>query len=108
MIAAIVVGVWTALYLGVRAGVIAAAVTAAALFGAAILPIPGVSIAVYILVVGWCAALYFVIPKLVKPEGRSKLGGKGKAGFKIPGQTAASVASQANNAWNWAKKMLQR
>jgi hypothetical protein len=104
MIAAIVVGVWTALYLGVRAGVIAAAVTAAALFGAAILPIPGVSIAVYILVVGWCAALYFVIPKLVKPQGKAQ----GKAAFKIPGQTAASVASQANNAWNWAKKMLQR
>ena len=104
MIAAIVVGVWTALYLGVRAGVIAAAVTAAALFGAAILPIPGVSIAVYILVVGWCAALYFVIPKLVKPQGKAQ----GKPGFKIPGQTAASVASQANNAWNWAKKMLQR
>lgn len=104
MLASIVVGVWTAIYLGTRAGVIAAAVTAAALFAAAILPIPGVSIAVYILVVGWCAALYFVIPKLAKPNG--KFGAK--AGPKIPGQGAVSVANQVNNAWNWAKKMLQR
>jgi hypothetical protein len=99
MLAAIVVGVWTALYLGLRAGAIAAVATAAALLVAAVLPIPGVSIAVYMLVIGWCATLYFVLPKMAKPGG------------KATGPTAASaatIAAQVGTAWSWAKKKLQR
>ena len=96
MLTALVVGVWTALYLGVRAGVIAAVAIAVALLAAGLLPIPGVSIAVYTLVIGWCAALYFVIPKLSKP------------GAKVSGPTTASVAAQVSSVLGWAKKKLQR
>lgn len=98
MLAALIVGVWTALYLGIRAGVIAAVAVAAAMLASSFLP--GVSITVYTLVIAWCAALYFVFPKLLKS------GAKG--GLKPNGLTAASVLSQANSAWTWARKKLQR
>jgi hypothetical protein len=102
MLAALIVGVWTALYLGIRAGVIAAVAVAAAMLASSF--VPGVSITVYTLVVAWCAALYFVFPKLVKSGGLP--GAKG--GLKPNGLTAASVLSQANSAWTWARKKLQR
>jgi hypothetical protein len=95
MISALVVGLWTAWYLGLRAGIIAGVATAAALVLSAV--VPGASITVYALVIAWCAALYFVIPKLGGT-------GAGKIGLK----STASVAAQVNNAWTWAKKMLQR
>jgi hypothetical protein len=98
MLAALIVGVWTALYLGIRAGVIAAVAVAAAMLASSFLP--GVSLAVYSLVIAWCAALYFVFPKLLKPGARG--------GLKPNGLTAASVLSQANSAWTWARKKLQR
>ena len=101
MLTALIVGVWTALYLGMRAGVIAAVAVAAAMLASTL--IPGVSITVYILVIAWCAALYFVFPKLLKSGGLSA-----DKGFKPRGLTASSVLSQANSAWSWARKKLQR
>ncbi len=98
MLAALIVGVWTALYLGTQAGVIAAAAVALAMLAASF--IPGVSIAVYTLVIAWCATLYFIFPKLLKTRGQA--GGKG------PSLSASAVASQVNSAWSWAKKKLQR
>lgn len=98
MLAALIVGVWTALYLGTQAGVIAAAAVALAMLAASF--IPGVSIAVYTLVIAWCATLYFIFPKLLKTRGQS--GGKG------PTVSASAVVSQVSSAWSWAKKKLQR
>lgn len=91
MLPALIVGVWTAWYLGVRAGVIAAVAVAAALLVSQF--VPGASLTVYALVLAWCAALYFVIPKVQR---------------RPTTQVSASVAAQAANAWRWAKKFLQR
>lgn len=98
MLAALIVGVWTALYLGTQAGVIAAAAVGLAMLAAAF--IPGVSIAVYTLVIAWCATLYFIFPKLLKTRGQPNA--------KRPGLGATDVASQVSSMWNWAKKKLQR
>ncbi len=68
MIPAIIVGALTAWYLGVRLGVIIAIVTAAALLVAMI--VPGMSLAIYALVVAWSAALYFFGPKISKAAGK--------------------------------------
>jgi hypothetical protein len=105
MLTAVIVGVWTALYLGVRAGVIAAVAVAAAMLASSI--IPGVSITVYVLVIAWCAALFFVFPRLMKSGGVPGAPGAQK-GFKPSGLTASSVLSQAASAWSWARKKLQR
>lgn len=67
MLAALVVGGLTAWYLGLNAGIIAAIATAVALILGNI--IPGVTLAVYVLVIGWCAAMYFLGPKLSKGKG---------------------------------------
>lgn len=60
MLPALIVGALTAWYLGLRAGIIAAAVTAAALLVAMFVPIPGITIAIYALIVAWSAAVYFL------------------------------------------------
>jgi len=57
MLPALIVGALTAWYLGLRAGIIAAVVTAAALLIAMFVPIPGITLAIYALVVAWSAAL---------------------------------------------------
>ena len=71
MIPAIIVGALTAWYLGLRAGLIVAGVTAVALLLATF--IPGMSITVYVLVLAWAAALYFFGPKISKAAGKSSL-----------------------------------
>lgn len=91
MLPAVIVGVWTAWYLGLRAGVIAAVAVAASLLLAQF--VPGASITVYALVLAWCAALYFIIPRL-------------RGGTTT--QVGSALPSQAANAWRWAKKILQR
>jgi hypothetical protein len=48
---------------------------------------------VYALVLAWCAALYFVIPKI-----------RAGAGWK---RQATAIPSQVGNAWRWAKKFLE-
>ena len=72
MVPAIIVGALTAWYLGLRAGIIVAIATAAALLVAMV--VPGLAITVYALVIGWAAALYFFGPKLAKATGKSSIG----------------------------------
>ena len=66
MLAALIVGALTAWYLGLRAGIIAAIVTAVAVFVAMVLPIPGITIAIYALVIAWSAAVYFLGAKITQ------------------------------------------
>jgi len=63
---ALIVGALTAWYLGVRAGVIAAIVTAVALLIAMFVPIPGITLAIYALVIAWSAAVYFLGAKITQ------------------------------------------
>jgi phage-related minor tail protein len=69
MVAALIVGGLTAWYLGMRAGIIAAAATAIALVVAGV--VPGMTITVYALVIAWSAGVYFLGPKLSKNGVRS-------------------------------------
>lgn len=92
MVSAVIVGVWTAWYLGLRAGAVAAAATAAALLLAHI--VPGTTITVYALVIAWCGALYFVFPRL---------GAKGAST-----RAGDSLRLQMLSTWRWVKKTLQR
>jgi hypothetical protein len=64
MVPALIVGLLTAWYLGMRAGIISAIVTVAALLAAQFIPIPGLSLAIYALVIAWCAAVYFLGSKI--------------------------------------------
>lgn len=66
MLPALIVGALTAWYLGLRAGIIAAAVTAAALLVAMFVPIPGITLAIYALVIAWSAAVYFLGAKITQ------------------------------------------
>jgi len=86
MLPALIVGALTAWYLGLRAGVIAAVATAVALIVATF--VPGLSLAVYALVLAWSAALYFLGAKISSSKPGSWLGG---------------VTGQATS---WAKKLM--
>lgn len=66
MVPALIVGLLTAWYLGMRAGIIAAGVTLAALLVATFVPIPGLNLAIYALVIAWSAAVYFLGSKISK------------------------------------------
>ena len=78
MLAALIVGALTAWYLGLNLGIVVAVVTAGALVLAMF--IPGMSLAVYALIVAWCAALYFFGPKISKATGKKGFVGTGVAG----------------------------
>ena len=91
MLPALIVGALTAWYLGLRAGIIAAGVTAVALLVAMFVPIPGITLAIYALVVAWCAAVYFLGAKITqRTTGPSWLSG---------------VTGQASS---WAKKIMKK
>ena len=91
MIPALIVGGYTAWFLGMRAGVIAGACVAVGLLAAGLLPIPGATFVVYALVAGWCAALFFFGRKLAGgAQGRSRAGLLGDLG-----SVAGSLASRA-------------
>jgi hypothetical protein len=91
MLPALIVGALTAWYLGLRAGIIAAVVTAAALLVAMFVPIPGITLAIYALVVAWCAAVYFL-------------------GAKITQRTTAPgpLSGAAAQAGAWLHKLIKR
>ena len=91
MLPALIVGALTAWYLGLRAGVIAAIVTAVALLIAMFLPIPGITLAIYALVVAWSAAVYFL-------------------GAKITQRTAAPgwLSGVTGQASSWVHKLIKR
>ena len=97
MIAALIVGALTAWYLGLRVGIIAAIATAIALVIAMV--VPGMSLAVYALVIAWVAALYFLGPKL-----GAKGIGKTATGLGWMGTVSGTVGQ----ATGWAKKMFGR
>jgi hypothetical protein len=91
MLPALIVGALTAWYLGLRAGLIAAAVTAAALFVAMFVPVPGITLAIYALVIAWSAAVYFLGAKITQRT-------------TSPGWMAG-VTGQASS---WARKFLKK
>lgn len=64
MLPALIVGLLTGWYLGLRAGIIAGLVTAGAMLVAQF--VPGLSLLVYGLVVAWSAAVYFLGTKITK------------------------------------------
>jgi hypothetical protein len=91
MLPALIVGALTGWYLGLRAGIIAAAVTAAALLIAMFVPVPGISMAIYVLIVAWCAAVYFLGAKITQRT-------SGPGGL-------AGVMGQATS---WARKLMKK
>lgn len=95
MLPALIVGGLTAWYLGLRAGIIAAVVTAAALLVAAIVPVPGITIAIYALIVAWSAAVYFLGSKITERTAQK------------PGASSwfDGVAGQATS---WARKIMKK
>ena len=94
MLAAIIVGALTAWYLGLRLGLLIGALTAAALIVA--LVVPGLSLTVYVLVLGWSALLYFFGPKISQATGQ-----KG-----VVGGTVGRVGAGASQAKSWVVKAL--
>jgi hypothetical protein len=89
MLPALIVGALTAWYLGLRAGVIAAIVTAVAMIAATF--IPGATLVVYALVIAWSAAVYFLGAKITeRTKGPGWLGG-------LTGQASA-----------WARKFMNK
>ena len=91
MLAGLIVGALTAWYLGLRAGIIAAIVTAVALFVAMFIPIPGVTIAIYALIIAWSAAVYFLGAKITQRT------------------TAPGWLSQATSqASSWVNKLMKK
>ena len=91
MLPALIVGALTAWYLGLRAGIIAAVVTAAALLIAMFVPIPGITLAIYALVIAWSAAVYFLGAKITQ---------------RTTGPSWLSVVS--SQATSWAKKLIKK
>jgi hypothetical protein len=91
MLPALIVGALTAWYLGLRAGIIAAAATFAALLVSTF--VPGLSLAVYALVIAWAAALYFLGAKMSK---------KGAAGG------GSWLGGLTGTATTWARKLMKK
>ena len=89
MLPALIVGALTAWYLGLRAGIIAAGLTAGAMLVAQF--VPGMSLVVYALVIAWSAAVYFLGAKITKrANGPSWFG---------------TMTGQASS---WAKKLMKK
>jgi hypothetical protein len=98
MIAALIVGGLTAWFFGIRAGVVAAVVAAAALLAAMF--VPGLAIGMWVLVIAYCAGLWFLGPKLA---GKAGLGAKPGLGSSVAGGVVKSTVDQATS---WAKKLF--
>lgn len=92
MLPALIVGALTAWYLGLRLGIVVAVVTAVALLVANF--VPGMTIAVYALVLAWTAALYFFGPKISKASGKTSM--------------SSVFGSPIGQATLWVKKVLGR
>jgi hypothetical protein len=72
MLTALIVGALTAWFLGLRFGLIAAGISFAALVVAKI--VPGMTITVYVVIIGWCALLYFFGAK-IRTQGKPTMAG---------------------------------
>jgi hypothetical protein len=90
MVPALIVGALTGWYLGLRIGIIVGVAVAAALLVSMV--VPGMSLAIYALVVMWCAALYFFGAKISKMTGRSSVAG--------------TVSGTVSGVSAWAKRFL--
>jgi hypothetical protein len=101
MLPALIVGALTAWYLGLRAGIIAAAVTAGALFVAMFVPVPGITLAIYALILAWSAAVYFLGAKITQRAAGS-IGGSNLG--SVPGW----VAGAAGQASSFVRKFLKK
>ena len=91
MLPALIVGALTAWYLGLRAGIIAAVVTAVALLIAMFVPIPGITLAIYALVVAWSAAVYFLGAKITQRT-----------------TTPGWLSQAAGQATSWVNKLIKK
>jgi hypothetical protein len=91
MLPALIVGALTAWYLGLRAGIIAAVVTAVALLIAMFIPIPGITLAIYALVVAWSAAVYFLGAKITQRT-----------------TTPGWLSQAAGQATSWVNKLIKK
>jgi hypothetical protein len=91
VIAALIIGAFTAWHLGLRAGAVAAAVSFAALIAASL--VPGMSLTVYLLLGAWVAALYFLGPRL-GPKLASRARPPGKPGEMPPAPDWRTEASK--------------
>jgi hypothetical protein len=98
VLAALIIGAFTAWHLGVRAGVVAAAVSAAALVLAAF--VPGATITVYVLLGAWVAMLYFLGPRL---SGMRPTAKPGEARPDLRAE-ATKWAMRARSAWQSRKE----
>ncbi|MEZ4367029.1 MAG: hypothetical protein R2939_12195 [Kofleriaceae bacterium] len=95
MIPAIIIGGYTAWFLGLRAGLVAGVVSAVAIVAAGLVPIPGLTITVWALLLGWCALLFFF--------GRAMGGGgKGSGGYR------ASVMQDLGSLAARARRLVKR
>src|SRR5690606_28878031 len=95
MLAALIVGALSAWYLGLRVGAVIAVVTFVALIAATF--VPGLKLAVYVLVIGWSAALYFFGPKISKASGKSSMS-------SVFGSPFGQAKLWATKFWNDATK----
>jgi hypothetical protein len=91
MLPALIVGALTAWYLGLRTGVIVALITAAALLVAMFVPIPGVTLAIYALIIAWSAAVYFLGAKITQRT-----------------NTPGWLDGVAGQATSWARKLMKK
>ena len=107
MIPAVIVGAFTAWYLGVRAGVIAAIASFAAIIVGSF--VPGMTLPAYGLIVAWCAVMYFFGPTLSKsgslPLSKNQ---SAKRGRGLRDNPTVQAANQVGAAATWAKKAVTR
>lgn len=107
MIPAIIVGAFTAWYLGVRGGVIAAIASFAAIVVGSF--VPGMTLPAYGLIAAWCAVMYFFGPTLSKSgtEPTSK-NANSKRGRGLRDSPTVQAANQVGAAATWAKRAVTR
>jgi hypothetical protein len=96
MIAALIVGALTAWYLGLKVGLIVAGISFVAILVSSI--IPGMTITVYALVLGWCALLWFFGSKLTGKKAPTKA--------SVAGSVMGSAAGTVGRWVDKAKKMI--
>jgi hypothetical protein len=77
MLPALIVGALTAWYLGLKVGLIAAGISFAAVLVASF--VPGMTITVYALILGWCALLWFFGSKMTGKQAPTKASVAGSA-----------------------------
>jgi hypothetical protein len=100
VLAALIIGAFTAWHLGLRAGIVAAAVSAAALVLAAF--VPGATITVYVLLGAWVAVLYFLGPRMtgMRPTASPTKPGDARPDLRAE---ATKWAMRARSAWQSRK-----